>query len=179
MSQRTALYAAIVAGLSVGSAEAQAQASKASPPPAAISRVVACQSISDTAQRLACYDREVAAMASAQASGDLVTMDRQQVRRAKRSLFGFALPDLGVFGDDDSIEGDATSLETTIRSAWRNADGKWTFALAEGGRWAQIDSRELVVHPRSGHPIRIRRAAMGSYLANVNKQIAIRVRRIQ
>ena len=118
-------------------------------------------------------------MAEAQSKGDLVTMDRQQVRRAKRSLFGLALPDLGVFGGNDSLDGDRTQLETTIKSARQNADGKWTFELAEGGRWIQLDSRRFIVDPKAGHPIRIRQAAMGSYLANVNKQVAIRVRRIQ
>jgi hypothetical protein len=143
-----------------------------------VDQVVACQSIADGVQRLACFDRQVAAMARAQASGDLVSMDRQQVRRTKRSLFGIALPDLGAFGGNE-IAGEESQLETTIKSARQNADGKWTFDLAEGGRWAQIDSRDFVVDPKSGHPIRIRRAAMGSYLANVNKQVAIRVRRIQ
>ena len=156
---------------------AGAQTKKPAQPPAALSRVLACQAIRDGTQRLACYDRQVAAMSHAQATGDLVAMDRQEVRRTKRSLFGIALPDLGVFGDN-SIGENVSSLETTIKTARQNADGKWTFELAEGGRWAQIDSREFIVDPRAGHPIRIRRAAMGSYLANVNKQIAIRVRRV-
>lgn len=147
--------------------------------PAMITRVSACRSIAAASERLACYDREVAAMAAAQANGDLVAMDRQQVRRTKRSLFGLALPDLGVFGDSNSIEGDATTLETTIKSTWQNADGKWTFVLSEGGKWQQLDSRGFIVDPRAGHPIRIRRAAMGSYMANVNKQNAIRIRRVQ
>lgn len=179
MSIRFALAACSALILATTAAAAAAQSSKKSvPPPAALTRLTACQSIADAAGRLACYDREVAAMSGAQARGDLVVMDRQQVRRTRRSLFGLALPDLGVFGDD-SIEGDAAVLETTIKSAREMPGGKWMFDLAEGGRWVQIDSREFITDPAPGQPIRIRRGMMASYLANVNKQIAVRVRRIQ
>lgn len=147
------------------------------PTPAVVNRVVNCTTVADPQERLACYDREVAAMNQAEKSGELVAMDRSQVRKTKRSLFGLALPDLGVFGDDD--EDGQSTLETTIRTVRMNPDGKYLFDLAEGGRWLQLDSRNFVIDPKPGQPIRIRRAAMGSYLANVNKQIAIRVRRVQ
>ncbi len=147
------------------------------PTPAVVSQVVACTSVADAQERLACYDRAVAAMNAAEKSGDLVAMDRTHVQKTRRSLFGLALPDLGLFGDD-SDEG-ASSIETTIRTVRMNPDGKYVVDLAEGGRWQQLDSRNFVIDPKPGHPIRIRRAAMGSYLANVNKQIAIRVRRVQ
>lgn len=117
-------------------------------------------------------------MSQAQQSGDLVAMDRQQVRKTRRSLFGLALPDLGVFGDSESEDGNST-IETTIKSVRETPDSKWIFDLAEGGRWVQLDTRNFIVDPAPGQPIRIRRAAMGSYLANVNKQVAIRVRRVQ
>jgi hypothetical protein len=84
-----------------------------------------------------------------------------------------------VFGDNDAMSPDASSIETTIRSARQDPYGKWILDLAEGGRWVQIDSRELSDHPRSGLPIRVRRAALGSYLASINKQAGIRVRRVQ
>lgn len=145
--------------------------------PPAISRVVACTSLADPGQRLACFDREVAAMNQAQRTGDLVAMDRQQVRKTRRSLFGLSLPDLGLFGDSENDDG-PSEIVTTIKAARQDSRGTWTIDLAEGGRWVQIDSRLFVIDPAPGHPIRIRRAALGSYLANVNKQIAVRVRRV-
>ena len=147
------------------------------PAPQAITRVVACSSISDAETRLACFDREVAAMNEAQRAGDLVAMDRQQIRKTRRSLFGLALPDLGLFGDDKEDDG-PSELVTTIKSARQDARGTWTMDLVEGGRWVQIDARPLVIDPAPGQPVRIRRAALGSYLANINKQVAIRVRRV-
>lgn len=145
--------------------------------PPAIGRVVACSSIANPEQRLACFDREVAAMNQAQRSGELVAMDRQQVRKTRRSLFGLALPDLGLFGDDVDDDG-PSEIVTTIKAARQDGRGTWTFDLAEGGRWVQIDSRPFVIDPAPGQSIRIKRAALGSYLANVNKQIAVRVKRV-
>jgi hypothetical protein len=146
--------------------------------PAVLSRVVQCRAIAAEAERLACYDREVAAMDQAASAGELVAMDRNQIRRTRRSLFGLTVPNLGVFGDDNEDEEEASRIESTIRSASMNNNGRWVIELADGARWIQADSRGLNFPPRAGQPIRIRRAAMGSYLANVNNQTAIRVRRI-
>lgn len=171
---RIAAIGILVAGLT---ASAAAQQRPAAERPAAISRVVQCRSIAAEAERLACYDREVAAMDQAQSSGELVAMDRNQVRRTRRSLFGLTVPNLGIFGDDNEDE-EASRIESTVRSASQNAAGKWVIEIADGARWIQVDSRNLNFPPRAGQPIRIRRAAMGSYLANVNDQVAIRVRRV-
>lgn len=177
MSKRLIVAVAAILGLaSAGTAFAQDRRNAPAEPPEAFGRVVQCRAIAAAEARLACFDREVAAMEAAQASGQLVAMDRQQVRRTRRSLFGLALPDLNIFGDDSDDE--ASSVETTIRSARQGPDGKWLIQLEDGARWAQIDSRNLAIYPRAGQPIRIRRAAMGSYLANVNNQTAIRVRRV-
>ena len=165
--------------LSVGSA-ASAQ-ERPQERPQALNRLVACRSISATAERLACYDREVAAVDAAERARDLVVVDRQQVRRTRRSLFGLALPNLGIFGDDnddDSEEEQASVLESTIRTVRQDADGKWTFTLEDGARWTQVDTRDLQRDPRPGNRVRIRRAGLGSYLANIDGQLAIRVRRI-
>ena len=176
MHLRTAAAALLLVALA-GAASAQRQRPEQERPQA-ISRVVQCRGIAAAEERLACYDREVAAMDQAQASGELVAMDRQQVRRTRRSLFGLALPDLGIFGDDNDEEEEATRIESTVRAATQNSLGKWIIELEDGARWLQTDSRNLSFPPRPGQPIRIRRAALGSYLANVNNQIAIRMRRI-
>ena len=156
-----------------------AHAADPKPRPPAFQKMVDCRGIADAGQRLACFDREVAAVAAAEGRQDLVVIDRARVRTARRTLFGLQVPDLGIFGDDEGREGDGVDrIETSIASVGQNADGRWTFRLADGARWVQADSRELGVDPAVGQPIAIRKAAMGSFLANVNKQIAIRVRRL-
>ena len=177
MSLRIVIAAAAL--ISLGAAAASAQRPRAARErPEVLSRVVQCRTIASAEERLACFDREVAAMDAAASSGELVAMDRQQVRRTRRSLFGVAVPDLGIFGDDNEDDEEASRIESTVRSASMNADGKWIVTIEDGARWMQIDTRGLNFPPRAGQPIRIRRAALGSYLANINNQVAIRVRRI-
>jgi hypothetical protein len=109
----------------------------------------------------------------------VVVVDREQLRKTRKTLFGLVLPNLSIFGDDNADQEGITNLETTIKTVSRNPYGRWIFDLAEGGRWMQNDSRNLAVDAKPGQPISIRRAAMGSYLANVNKQTAIRVERLR
>lgn len=149
--------------------------------PQALKRVFDCRAVQPTAERLACYDREVAALDAAATAKEVVVYDREQVRRTRRTLFGIALPNLDIFGggDDDDEEAEAVSqIESTLRSVTQDGRGRYLLTLEDGARWAQIDTRELSATPRSGQPVRIRRAAMGSYLANVGGNVAIRVRRI-
>ncbi len=155
-----------------------AAASQAQPVPEPVQRVFACRAITDNGKRLQCFDDQVRVLQSVQGSGELVTMSRQQVRSTRRSLFGLALPNLSVFGDNSS-DANAGVLETTIKVARQNPGGKWQFELEEGGRWVQLDTREFVIDPAPRQTIRIRRATMNSYLANVNKQTAIRIERVR
>ena len=173
---RLAIVAVLIATALAGTASA---AKKDAPPPIppVFNRVVACAAIADPAARLACYDKEVPAMSAAQKSGDLVAMDKQQVRKTRRSLFGLALPDLGIFGDDSDAA--VSSIETKLKSVRYGPDGKYIVELVEGGRWAVLESRTFIVDPAPGQPVKVRRAALGSYLMNINNQIAVRVRRIQ
>lgn len=146
-------------------------------PPAAFARAVQCRAIPDAQERLACYDREVAALEQAERSNEIRVVNRQQVRATRRTLFGLDLPDFDIFGGGND-EGEAVSeIVSTIRSFSQDGNGKYVFVLADGARWRQTDSRNLI-EPRVGQPIRIRRAAMGSFLANVGRQVAVRVRRV-
>ncbi|HEX9932171.1 MAG TPA: hypothetical protein VGB08_04965 [Allosphingosinicella sp.] len=176
MSLRLVFPAALL--LFVGGAASAQDRPAERPRPEVMTRVVQCRAITGSAERLACFDREVAAMDAAAASGNLVAMDRQQVRRTRRSLFGLALPNLDVFGDDGQGDEEAARLEGTVRSASQNANGRWIIVLDDGARWIQTDTRTLGIPPRAGQTIRIRRASLGSYFANISNQTAIRMRRL-
>jgi hypothetical protein len=170
----------VIAGLAAGvalllPAQAGAQTPKERAP--AFKKLVDCRAIADAQQRLACFDREVAAVDAAEASKELVVFDRAQVRRTQRSLFGLSLPDLNIFGDGDETA--QKEINTTIKRAWEDAASKWNFELADGARWRQTDSRELIFEPEPGAQIRIRRATLGTYLANVDKEVAMRVERVR
>jgi hypothetical protein len=175
----TRFFAAALGLLILPGGSASAQNPPREGPPAAFARAVQCRTVADAQERLACYDREVAALEQAERTSEIRVVDRRQVRQTRRSLFGLVLPDINIFGGDSSADGEEgiSEVNSTIRSFTQDPYGKYTFVLADGARWRQIDSRDII-EPKAGQPIRIRRAAMGSFLANVNRQIAVRVRRV-
>lgn len=140
----------------------------------AFERLSECQSLSDSAQRLACYDERMASLRAAANTGEVVIVERAQVDQARRAVFGLSAPSLpSVFGDD-TIE----SLETTLTQATPALNGAWVFHLADGSVWRQIDNTRIT-NPRSrqGEDVRVRRAALGSYFLNLGSSRAVRVRR--
>jgi hypothetical protein len=158
-------------------AQQQADAPR-QPPPAAFQKAVQCRTVQSPEERLACYDREIAALETAEATNEIRVVDRAQVQKTRRGLFGLVLPDINIFGggkDDGSDPVD--EINSSIRTFTQDPRGRYTFTLDDGARWQQLDTRVLNT-PRAGQTVRIRRAAMGSFLANVNKQTAIRVKRV-
>ncbi len=146
-----------------------------------LARLLECQTAADDVSRLACYDERVRQLDQAERNEDVVVVDRTQIRKARRSLFGLTLPDVSIFGNRDErgavdVEG-VSKIESTIRSASQNANGRWIITLQDGARWIQVDTRN-VAPPRVGMPIVIRKAAMGSFLVNIDRQIAIRMTRL-
>lgn len=143
-------------------------------------KVIDCRAISDGAQRLACYDSQVARLDEAATRDEVVVVDKEQVKKARQGLFGFSLPSLGkLLGGkgDESSAAEISEIESTILSAQTVGYGEWLIVLEDGARWQQV-SGELALPPKKGQPIRIKRASMGSFIANINKQPAIRVKRL-
>ncbi|MCU0890542.1 MAG: hypothetical protein MUE77_02075 [Sandarakinorhabdus sp.] len=156
------------------------------PPPAVVRTLLDCRAITDAGQRLACLDAGVAALASAVESRDVVVSDREQVTKARRGLFGIAPPGFRLFGGgaeesskaDDAEDRVPDAIEAVISAASPGRDGNWRFTLDDGSRWIQTEARTMRRDPAPGMKVRIRAAAMGSYLANVDEQTAIRVKRV-
>lgn len=147
-------------------------------PPGAFQSVVNCQAIRDNVLRLACFDEKVAALDSAQRSKDVYIADKAEVQKTRRGLFGLSLPSLTLFGGSDDKDDGVEEIESVVKSAQRNPYGAWTVELEDGAKWQQIDTRQLARYPRAGSKMRIRRAVAGSFLANIDGQTAIRVRRV-
>jgi hypothetical protein len=139
---------------------------KEGPPPAQVTTLLNCRTITDSAARLACFDKSAAAIGDAVAKRDLVVFDRESVKKTKRGLFGFSIPNLGIFGDDDDAV-EIKQIEGTIASTAFNADGGYIFRLADGSRWSQMDSKPFAIAPRSGDKVVVRKGALGSYILTV------------
>jgi hypothetical protein len=163
-------------------------AAQTSPPqrspenPAVLDEVYACSQITDEHQRLECYDRAVGRLHEAQNRGDVVAVDRQQAERVNREAFGFSLPSLGnlfagLGGHSRIATEDIAEISGHIARISRDR-GRATFTLDNGQQWQQIDD-ESTANVRSGGEVRIRRAALASFLMHVESGgPAIRVRRV-
>lgn len=139
-----------------------------------VQAVVDCRKIDDSAQRLACYDASVDALTKAQASGDLVTLDRKQRQAVRKQAFGFTLPTLSMF---DTGEKQVDSIDETLASASQGVGGRWIFRMEDGAVWRQIDDEFLSRRPHPGSAIMIRKAMLGSYMLSVDGQPGVRAHR--
>ena len=152
-------------------------AGAAVPKPApTVQAVVDCRKIDDSAQRLACYDAAADALAKAQSNGDLVTLDREQRRAARKQAFGFQLPTLAILDTGEKPE-ELNRIEETLAAADQDYEGKWRFVMQDGAVWRQIDDEFLSRKPHAGSKVVIRRAMIGSYMLSVDGQPGVRAHR--
>src|SRR5262245_3245996 len=121
----------------LASGGASARGPVASGTPATMQRLLNCRSIQDSAQRLAFFDRESGAIDQAIAKKDLVLIDKARATQAKRSLFGFSIPDFGgLFGGN---EDEVKEISSTVTAFSHNAYTGWTITLADKSVWMQTD----------------------------------------
>lgn len=142
-----------------------------------IDKLRLCRAIVAAEERLACYDREVGAVLAATDAGTLRVVDSADVEETKRSLFGFTLPRIKLFGGDDGEE--MTTLETTITGVRKVGRETWVFQTKEGSVWRIAETRMGWRPPQPGQPVEFKKAAMGSYFIRVNGQMGLKGRRIE
>jgi len=173
---RWTMVAGLVAvGMALGGSATAKDRQLKTEAPKMFTDLLQCRSITDAAQRLACYDRSAATLATAQQNNDLYVADKETMRETRRGLFGFNLPKVKLFGNDDIAE-DVKSIETTITAVSSGQRG-YIFTLEDGARWAQTDGAYMD-RPKAGSKIRIRRAALGSYMASVEGRVGFRIERL-
>lgn len=143
--------------------------------PEVVTELGRCRDLVDPNQRLACLDAASSALDQALRSGQILIVDRSQAQEAQRQAFGTAEAD----DRQDLIPAEAPvqAIETKLVEATLGSDGRWRFVLEDGSVWRQIDTDRVSIRNRAGEPVRIRRAALGSYLLVVGRSGAIRVRR--
>ena len=144
---------------------------------AVLQQVIDCRTIADPSQRLACYDGAVGKMDQAEKSGDIVVVDRDQVREARKEAFGFEMPHFNFFERGEKPE-QVDKVSGVVAEAHVTRDGKWFVTLEDGANWVQVDSEAVYNAPRKGTKVEIRKAAMGSFFMNLDGQRAIRAHRV-
>jgi hypothetical protein len=167
------LLAGACALIVAGSAQAAKPADAGNP--AQVQRLMSCRAITAADQRLACFDRESAAMEKQIEAKDLVFVDRERARAAKRSLFGFSIPNFGGLfgGGDDEVK----QIDGTISSARRDPLGAWVITLQDGSVWSQTDDYPGL-DPRPGKKVIVKRGSLGSFWLSIPGQSGIKVKRV-
>ncbi|SFS11483.1 hypothetical protein [Sphingomonas jatrophae] len=143
-----------------------------------------CRAITAPEARLDCFDKAAAALEQAVASKDVRIIDRQDIKTARRSLFGFTLPRVGLFGgggkdeaDDEKGEG-FTELNTKIVSVREAGNGRMELRLEQEGMvWMTTDPMSFP--PKAGKAIRIRKGALGNYFLAIDGERSVRGVRVR
>lgn len=174
MTTKYALGTAALIAVLAGTAVAKPIPNTATP--ITVKQLLDCRSIGDSAQRLACYDRQAAVMSQAIATRELVVIDKARANQAKRSLFGFSVPSFGgLFGGN---EDDIKQIESTVAGVSHNPEGGWVLKLADGSVWSQVDDAPMGLPPRRGDKVVVKRGLMGGFYLELGKQPGFKAKRI-
>lgn len=142
-----------------------------------------CQSKTEATERLACYDAAVANMLAASNDGEMRVVDKAEVRETRRKLFGFVLPDLGIFGgksdkEDPEQAEEFSALQTTIAGV-RAVKGTYVITTAEGADWQLDELPARLMKPKVGQPLEIRAGSLSSYFLRIDGQKGVKGRRVR
>ncbi len=147
--------------------------------PAQLRAVTACRQVADTGARLACYDGAVDALSQATAAGTLVVVDREDVRRTRRNLFGFSLPKLPFFSGDRSQDEVPEEIEATVRSASPFGYQRWRLDLGDNGTWQTTEPQTAQSLPRAGTKLKIKKGILGAYRITIGSGRPIAAMRVR
>lgn len=139
-----------------------------------------CQRIGEATARLACYDVAGPALTGAAKQGQLAVVDREQVRKVRRSLFGFSVPKFPFFDRRDKADDEPKEIVSTIQSFSAIGNGRYRMAIGDGSAvWETTESSMAINDPKRGEKVTITRAALGSYFLQIGSQRWVRARRIR
>ena len=169
------LFVAGVASLLALGGPAEANAQEAD----YIEALKECRAIADAAERLACYDAKVGSMVSASEAGDVRIVDRDDVRRTRRQLFGFTVPDLDILEGDEQDKEASEVLETTITGARQLSSKAWRFTTDEGAVWEIANAPRRLAPIKPGDSVMFKKASLGFYFIRINGQMGVKGKRVE
>jgi hypothetical protein len=168
--------ALLSASVAAGDSLAAKSTAKVGASPPVVESLLDCRKLAGDAERLACYDKAVAAVAQATATGDLVAIDREQRRKARRQAFGFTLPSLAFLERGERVE-EANHLAATVADVGRNALEEWVVTLDDGAVWVQVEAVELGRRPHKGSKAVISKGLLGAFFMTIDGEGAGKVKR--
>lgn len=142
-----------------------------------IDKITACRAIVGAEARLACFDQAAATLAKARSDRQMVVLDRGEVRQKRKSLFGLRLPEIQLFGRDEAGEPEIREIRSKVVKLAPYGRDQWTVWLEQGGVWRTTEKARF--DPEVGEPVRIFKAAMGSFRASFDGNLAVRIERVE
>jgi hypothetical protein len=175
MGMRIASGVFVAAGLMALQGTASAQ-DRDGPSPL-IEALSQCLAVTADAERLACLDAGARRLVDASQRREVVVVDEAELKKTRRSLFGFSLPRIKLFGSEgpDSAE-EIDEVAVAIRSAAPIGNGYMSFTLADGARWTTTEPW-MSRGPKGGETLTIKKAAMGGYFVKLSNTRAYRAQR--
>lgn len=164
-------------------AQSSAAPQRQQPRPEIFTDLLQCRTITVDAERLACFDRQVGAMDAAAQRDEVVVLDKGELNKTRKTLFGFSFPKLPFLGGGDDSKEEAqteegvTHIQAVIASVRSLGYGKWQIGLEDGAQWITTEAM-TARDPKVGQPIELKRAAMGSFMGKVEGGRAVRMKRI-
>jgi len=144
-----------------------------------INAISACRQISDPTQRLACFDKASSELIAATEKGDVSVVDRADLRKARRSLFGFNMPKLPFFSGDKSADEVTDKLVSKVTAVKEMPYNRFVVRIADGGAlWETLESYGAFHAPKVGESVEINRGALGSYILRFGRQRGVKGRRV-
>ncbi len=139
-----------------------------------------CLSIAADAERLTCMDRAARTLIDATRTREVMIVDREEMKKTRKSLFGFTLPRINLFGGRDGPDGDredVQEIETVIKQIGTSGYDRYVLTTEDGARWTTTEGWSGQVQPKIGRKVRIKKGMMGGFSLTVEGGRAIRAMR--
>lgn len=176
-----------VVGMAMLSAPAAAQGSLGD-------QMAVCARIAKTSARTACYDSIPRGQQSGAVSG-ASNFGAETVRTpaappppaprpapapAPAAVAGFGAEQVERAAPQRAATTGANEIEVAVRSAHDNGLHMWQFTLADGAVWRMTERASAGFRPPApNETVSIRKASLGSYLMNIDRQPSVRVERVR
>lgn len=160
----------------------QAWAQDAMPEPSGeyVGQLKSCQSVVDDSERLACFDRAVGEIVSANDAGEVRIIDREDIRDTRRRLFGLSVPEVGVLKREEGEDKEASELlESSITSVRYISGKKIRFTTEEGATWEIKSAPRWLRNVKTGHGVVFKKAALGTFFIRIDGQMGVKGKRIR
>lgn len=143
-----------------------------------ISGLFACHEMKDNNDRLACYDSAVARLKIKEKDNEILILDSNEIKAAKKAAFGFSMPKLKLFDNNNEKE-NSTEIKVEVIKLGKSGN-RPSIVTNEGQVWVVLDDEEFdpnIKLPRNAY---IRSASFSSFLLNFEgRNKSYRVKRVQ